>query len=170
ATVVVERLLRGSRRRRVERIAAPATDEQATQQHGRTAARESLVPLQLLLRAVKHGGIHDRRHRNLDPLVTWPISRAGFGRPRVRLTGPRPTSGLGPLDELCLAKGGTARVCRIAQHAPDRRPIPCGLASSSRNAAVGQFACNTTDAPLIVDEPSEDLAHDVGLERLDLIT
>src|SRR5262249_53332502 len=109
-TVVVEHLLRRPCRCRVERVAASSTNEHSAQQYGRAASRKPLVPLQLLLRALKYSGIHDGRHGDLDPLITRSRSLAGLGRLRVQLTSSSQTSDLAPLDHLRLTKGGTPRV------------------------------------------------------------
>ncbi len=81
-TIVIDRARARSRRCPVERIAAVGTGYQALHHagHDRTARGVRLVGCQRLLGEGEGLLIDDRRHRNGDPLVLWPLMVCAVAR------------------------------------------------------------------------------------------
>ena len=72
------------------------------------------------------------------------------------------------LERLGLAERGLAAIGAVAQHRPHRRAVPHRLARARRDAPLGQPAGELADRDAVVDVAREHLAHDLGLDRVDL--
>src|SRR6516165_12078765 len=86
-----------------------------------------LVFLQLLLRQREHLFAHQRWHRDLNPLRAWPLVSTNVAAWQGFPLTKRPRDALsGPLLGFAIARRSPIR--GIAQHAPNRGPLPPALA------------------------------------------
>jgi hypothetical protein len=86
-----------------------------------------LILFQLLLRQRERLFAHQRWHRDLNPLRAWPlVSTNVVARLNFPLTERTRDALPGPLLGLAVARRSPIR--GIAQHAPNRGPLPAALA------------------------------------------
>src|SRR6266702_162038 len=171
APVVADLLVRGAGGGAVVAVSAGRAGGQALQQGGDlgVAGGEPLVVLKAPGGALERLGGHDGGDGDLDPVLAGPVD--GLGRPRCG-----PALQAGPavqarrlLQDLRLAEHCDTCVGRVAQHAPDHRPVPAGLAGAGGDVFAGKPAGQAGDGGAVVGVTAEQLSDDRRLMADDLV-
>src|SRR6266700_2890520 len=171
APVVADLLVRGAGGGAVVAVSAGRAGGQALQQGGDlgVAGGEPLVVLKAPGGALERLGGHDGGDGDLDPVPAGPVD--GLGRPRCG-----PALQAGPavqarrlLQDLRLAEHCDTCVGRVAQHAPDHRPVPAGLAGAGGDVFAGKPAGQAGDGGAVVGVTAEQLSDDRRLMADDLV-
>ena len=164
AAVVVDLACAGARGIAVHRVAALVADDDALQDarlNGATG-REAFVVLQSLVCKIERSVIHDSRHWNFDPLLTWPLAIGTAARSNPATQANRPCDSLagnGPR----LAEAGQSLVSRIAKHGPDGRALPTRDTLACWDALLVEPAGDGSDAQSSSRIPAIDVAYDDSL-------
>src|SRR3990170_6963229 len=108
-------------------------------------ARELFVFFYPLLRKTKDIFTDNGRDRNLDPLLLRPFTGSTIAG-RITATLTQRTSDFLSLGPFRLAKTCSPLVCRIAEHCPNSRAVPCGFPSPGCNTQSVKFSINLPHA------------------------
>jgi hypothetical protein len=170
APVIVDPLVGRAGRRSVAAVAALAADEDALQQRRllRVAFGEVRVLGQSGLSELERLLADDRGDRDQHPLLrrlvlargaaSVALATAAGGARRLAVT----------LERLGLPERGLPVIGGVAQHPPHARAIPHRLGGPGRDAAPCQPPGELADRHALVDVTREHLAHDLGLDFVDL--
>src|SRR4051812_18436303 len=142
-------------------ISAVSATQQALQEVSRAPLAlpcMTSVLLELLLDRGEHGGIHERRHRNIQPILWWHVVIAS--RP-ARLQGLPPLSSEtgSQRSSASFAERGHPHVSRIFQYVPDGGTVPDRPAHARSLLGGSQPADDLADRQPLLAHPLEYLPH-----------
>ncbi len=172
AAIVVELPPRRPGRGSIVRVAASSADQQPLQQ-GRdlgVARREAAILGEPSLGQRVLGRRDQRRHRNLDPLVTRTITRrGGAGRHASPLSQPPGDPDVLARRHRGLLKASRPLIRRVAEHAPYRAALPLLLPRSRRDSAVREPARNGPNRQRLLGIAAKHFLHDRRLRLKHLV-
>jgi hypothetical protein len=127
-----------------------------------------LVLLQLLLGQRKGSFTDQRGNGDLNPVRTWPFVAGAIAAGQAAPLPQQPRDAPAR-TQLGFAIARPATVCRVAQHAPDRRALPTRGRRPGRNLPLIQQARNRVDAQALPRVRLKHQPHNGGFRLEDLV-